>query len=113
MIALARAYAREREMADASLTDPPSSIHANPSWLNLMASPRRNWSVGARMGSAFGDDEAIRTGGAGSPLQSSRRRGFAESRLRIRDEGARQSEARVRRSVFLPSARGRGDSDRA
>ena len=59
-----------------------------------------------------GDDAAIRTGGTGPPLQSQRRRRHAQPRLCLRHEGARNPEARLRRSLFLASARSRGHPHR-
>ena len=43
----------------------------------------------------------------------SARRGAAQSRLRLRHEGARPSEARLGRSLLLPSPRSRGHPHRA
>ena len=46
-------------------------------------------------------------------LQSRHQRGAAQPRLCLRHEGARRAEARLRRPLFLPSARSRGDPDRS
>ena len=48
-----------------------------------------------------------------SEVRPKRQRGAAQSRLRLRHEGARQPEARLGRSLLLPSPRGRGHPDRA
>ncbi len=58
------------------------------------------------------DDAAVRPDRAGQALQSERQRGAAQPRLCLRHEGARRAEARLRRPVFLASARSGGDPDR-
>ena len=58
------------------------------------------------------DDAAVRAGRAGPALQSRTPTRPAQPRLCLRHEGAWRAEARLRRSLFLPSARSRGDPDR-
>ena len=55
------------------------------------------------------DDAAIRAGRAGQEIQSERQRGPAQPRLCLRHAGAWRAEARLRRSLFLASARSRRD----
>ena len=55
---------------------------------------------------------AVRAGRAGPVLRSGRRRGPAQPRLRVRDEGARLAAARLRRPLFPSSGRGRRHPDR-
>ena len=61
---------------------------------------------------ARADDAAVRPDRTGPPLQSGYQRGAAQPRLCLRHEGAWRADARLRRSVFFPSARSRGDPDR-
>ena len=57
-------------------------------------------------------DTSVRTGRTGQGLRSRRGRGRAQPRLRLSPEGARLAEARLGRSLFLPSDRGRRHPDR-
>ena len=63
-------------------------------------------------GSEACHDAPVRAGRPGPEVRPRRRRGAAQSRLRVRHEGARPPEARFRRSLFLPPPRSRGDPHR-
>ena len=69
-----------------------------------IAAPR---STGWRYGGVPAHDAAIRAGRARQGLRSARRRGRAQPRLCLLDEGARRAAARLGRPLFLASGRGR------
>ena len=69
--------------------------------------PARRGAAPARAQGSRCHDAAVRAGRAGQVLRSGRGRGRAQPRLCLLDEGARRAEARLRRSLFLPPARGR------
>ena len=66
-----------------------------------------------RQAAAFAHDAAIRSGRARQVLQPRYQRRPAQPRLRLRHEGARRADPRLRRPLFLASAGSRGDPHRS